>query len=302
MDAGGSEPLTCPASPVAPGATVSTTVTGGVSAKDWIASYAPGAPNAPWIGQFKYVPLPRPASLTMTAPAAAGTYQLRLLANDTFALIGSCTYQVGGSSLSIDDVTVTEGSGGTTSATFHVTLSPVSAGPVSVAMITANGTATAGLDYATTSGTLDFAPGESVKTVTVLVNGDTTAEGDETFFVRLSGASGAGIADNEGRATIVNAGGSEPLTCPGSPVAPGATFSTTVSGGVTAKDWIASYVPGAPHQTWIGLFKYVPLPRPASLTMTAPAAAGTYQLRLLANDVFALIGSCTYQVAAGASP
>ena len=295
VDAGGSEPLTCPASPVAPGATFSTTVSGGVSAKDWIASYVPGAPNAPWIGQFKYVPLPRPASLTMTAPAAAGTYQLRLLANDTFALIGSCTYQVGGpsSSLSIDDVTVTEG---TASATFHVTLSPVSAGPVSVAFVAANGTATAGQDYEATSGTLTFAAGESVKTVTVLVNGDTTAEGDETFFVRLSGALGAGISDNEGRATIVDAGGGEPSTCPSSPVAPGATFSTTVSGGVSAKDWIASFAPGAPNTTWIGQYKYVPLPRPASLTMTAPAAAGTYQLRLLANDAFALIGSCTYQV------
>ena len=288
-------PLACPTSPVAAGATFSTTVGGGVTAKDWIASFAPGAPNQTWIGLFKYVPLPRPAALTMTAPAAAGTYQLRLLANDTFALIGSCTYQVvGASSLSIDDVTVAEG---TTSATFHVTLSPVSAVSVSVAFATANGTATAGLDYAATSGTLNFAAGESVKTVTVLVNGDTTAEGDETFFVRLSGASGAGISDNEGRATILDAGGSEPLTCPTSPVAAGATFSTTVSGGVSAKDWIASYAPGAPNAPWIGQFKYVPLPRPASLTMTAPGAAGTYQLRLLANDAFVLIGSCTYQVA-----
>ena len=196
-------------------------------------------------------------------------------------------------------MTVTEG---TASATFHVTLSPVSAGAASVAFVTANGTATAGQDYVAISGTLTFAAGEIVKTVTVLVNGDTTAEGDETFFVRLSGALGAGISDNEGRATIVNAGGSEPLTCPASPVAPGATFSTTVSGGVTAKDWIASFAPGAPNTTWIGQFKYAPLPRPASLTMTAPAAAGTYQLRLLANDAFALIGSCTYQVVPGGSP
>jgi len=40
----------------------------------------------------------------------------------------------------------------------------------------------------------------------------------------------------------------------------------------------------------------VPLPRPATVSMTAPASGGTYELRLFANDAFTLIGSCTYQV------
>jgi hypothetical protein len=31
--------------------------------------------------------------------------------------------------------------------------------------------------------------------------------------------------------------------------------------------------------------------------MTAPATAGTYDLRLFADDAFTMIGSCTYQVA-----
>jgi len=54
----------------------------------------PGSPNTPWLGAFKYVPLPRPATVSMTAPVNAGTYDLRLFANDAFTLIGSCTYQV----------------------------------------------------------------------------------------------------------------------------------------------------------------------------------------------------------------
>ena len=297
-------PVICPASSVAPGASFNTTVNGGSSTKDWVASYVPGAPNTTWLGAFKYVPVPRPAIVAMTAPATAGTYDLRLFANDTFTLIGSCTYQVGAgaaSSLSINDVTVTEGNAGTTNATFTVTLSPAATGTVTVNLATTNGTATAGTDYTASSSSVTFDPGDLMKTLTVVVNGDTTAEANETFFVNLSGASGATIADGLGQATITNDDTSGPsLTCPVS-VAPGASFNTTVSGGSLAKDWVASYLPGAPNTTWLGAFKYVPVPRPAIVAMTAPATAGTYDLRLFANDTFTLIGSCTYQVETGSS-
>jgi hypothetical protein len=107
-------------------------------------------------------------------------------------------------SLSIGNVTVTEGNAGTTSATFNVTLSPVAPATATVAFATANGTAAAGTDYVASSGTLTFNPGNTVKTVTVLVNGDTTVEGNETFFVNLSAPSGATISDNQGQATITN--------------------------------------------------------------------------------------------------
>jgi len=41
------------------------------------------------------------------------------------------------------------------------------------------------------------------------------------------------------------------LTCPAT-VAPGAAFTTTVSQGTSAKDWVASYLPGAANSTWVG--------------------------------------------------
>ena len=67
---------------------------------------------------------------------------------------------VGTSSLSIDDVSVTEGNAGTTIATFTVTLSPISGQTVTVDFATADGTATtADNDYVATSGTLTFTPG-----------------------------------------------------------------------------------------------------------------------------------------------
>ncbi len=297
-DDGGSTALACPTSPVSPNGSYTATVGAGSSAKDWVAQYTPGSPNSTWIGQWKYVPLPRPATVTMTAPATGGTYDLRLFANDEFTVIGSCTFQVVSSpALSINDVTVTEGNAGTVNASFTVTLSPTSSGTATVNWATANGTATAPSDYVAGSGSLTFSPGESTKTVTVMVNGDTTPEPNETFFVNLTGASGASIADAQGQATISNDDGvTAALTCPTSPVPPSGSYTTTVSAGSAAKDWVAQYTPGSPNNTWIGLWKYVPLPRPATVTMTAPATAGTYELRLLANDGFVLIGSCTVQV------
>jgi hypothetical protein len=107
-------------------------------------------------------------------------------------------------SMSIDDVTIAEGNTGTRSAIFTVALSSAAAGPVTVAYATANGSATANGDYQTTTGTLSFAPGDSSKTITVLVKGDRVAESDETFVVNLSGASGATIADGQGVGTIVD--------------------------------------------------------------------------------------------------
>jgi len=107
--------------------------------------------------------------------------------------------------LTINDVTVTEGAAGATAATFTISLSAPSTLPVSVSWATANGTATAGTDYVGVPATaLTFAPGETSKSVSVTVNGDTTYELDETFVVNLSGATGANVADGQGQGTIAN--------------------------------------------------------------------------------------------------
>ena len=66
-------------------------------------------------------------------------------------------------------------------------------------------TAKAPGDYAATSGTLTFAPGETAKTLTVQVNGDTSNEPNETFNLNLKNATGnATIADGHAVGTIVN--------------------------------------------------------------------------------------------------
>src|SRR5262249_41687553 len=74
--------------------------------------------------------------------------------------------------------------------------------PVTVDWATADGSATAGSDYTAASGTLTFAPGETSKTFTVAVIGDTTDEPNETFLVNLSNAANATISDGQGVGTI----------------------------------------------------------------------------------------------------
>ena len=64
---------------------------------------------------------------------------------------------------------------------------------------------TADNDYVATSGTLTFAPGETSKTITVLIKGDKKKEADESFYVLLSNASSNALIDNAyGWGTILN--------------------------------------------------------------------------------------------------
>lgn len=105
---------------------------------------------------------------------------------------------------SITDISLTEGDSGQKLATFVVTLSKAAAGPVAIGYVTQDGTATAESDYITASGTLAFAAGETSKTVTVAVLGDTTVEGDESFRLALSNPVGATLARAGASATIRN--------------------------------------------------------------------------------------------------
>ncbi len=105
--------------------------------------------------------------------------------------------------LSIDDVQVVEGNTGKTGLDFHVTLSAAMPFSVTVSYATILGTANT-LDFIPGTGKLTFAPGETQKTTTIQVKGDTKIEGDETFSVQLKGPSWATLTDPLGVGTIVN--------------------------------------------------------------------------------------------------
>jgi hypothetical protein len=106
--------------------------------------------------------------------------------------------------VSISDVSITEGNSGVTNAAVTIRLSAASSSPVTVSYATQDGTATAGLDYTATSGTVTFAAGETVKTILVPIIGDTLYEGNETIRVLLSSPSGTAIVDGSGTITILN--------------------------------------------------------------------------------------------------
>jgi CSLREA domain-containing protein len=107
-------------------------------------------------------------------------------------------------SISIGDANVAEGDAGTTALTFNVTLSAPTTTTVTVGYATANDTATAGSDYASSSGTLVFAPGVTSQSIVVAVAGDVTVEGNETLFVNLSGATNGTLLDTQASGTILD--------------------------------------------------------------------------------------------------
>jgi subtilisin-like proprotein convertase family protein len=106
--------------------------------------------------------------------------------------------------LSVGDIAIAEGDSGSTSATFMVSLSSAVGDTVTVDFATVAGTASAGGDYEDASGTVTFAPGELSKLISVTVHGDTLDEPDESFFVNLSNATNAALAEAQAEATIRN--------------------------------------------------------------------------------------------------
>ncbi|WP_049818223.1 putative Ig domain-containing protein [Xanthomonas arboricola] len=179
--------------------------------------------------------------------------------------------------LSIDDVSVNEGNSGTTTATFTVSLSAASGQTVSVNYITADGTATAGSDYAARSGTLTFAPGVTAQGVAITVNGDTAVEPNETFSVGLSGASNASIARATGTGTIVN---DDVVVVVGPASLPAATAGSAYSQTLSASGGTA------PHT-----FAITAGALPAGLSLSAggvlsgtPTASGGFNFTATATD------------------
>ena len=106
--------------------------------------------------------------------------------------------------LSIADVQVVEGDAGQRTVEVMVIISQATSSMVAVAYSTKNGTALAGSDYVAANGSVNFAPGNIMKKITVNIIGDKVAEGDKTFEIILSNPSGANIANSIGTVTIVN--------------------------------------------------------------------------------------------------
>ncbi len=146
-------------------------------------------------------------------------------------------------SVSISDLSITEGNSGTKLATFTVTRTGGTAAFAVNYGTSDGGATTANGDYVGTSGTLNFGTGVNSQTISVTINGDTSLESDEAFFVNLSGATnGAAISDNLGIGTILNDDSSPPgsVSISDLSITEGnsgtklATFTVTRTGGTAA--------------------------------------------------------------------
>ena len=145
--------------------------------------------------------------------------------------------------LSISDVSLTEGNSGTKPAIFTVSLSKPAATQVSVILTSADMSATGGSDFAPVSMQLFISAGQTSETFSVDINGDTVVEPDETFQIGMHDATGATILDSSGLATIVNddSGGSTPTLSigdvsisEGDSLTKQATFTVTLSAAASA--------------------------------------------------------------------
>ena len=134
---------------------------------------------------------------------------LLVLSEPTGATLGessaTATITDDDTSLSIDDQAIAEGDVDWSVLSFVITRSGKTNGSSTVSFATSDGGAKAPQDYVSRALTaVTFGPGEITKIVNVTIRGDTSAEPNETFYVKLSAASGATIADSTGTGTIMN--------------------------------------------------------------------------------------------------
>jgi uncharacterized repeat protein (TIGR01451 family) len=205
------------------------------------------------------------------------------LAVDDFSLTPNAVPPV---NLTINDVSLNEGNAGTTSFTFTVSLSaPAGAGGVTFDIATANGTAVAPGDYTAKSLTGQTIPaGSSTYSFTVLVNGDTTPETNETFLVNVTNATGATVTDGQGQGTIQNDDAAPNLTINDVSLNEGnagtTSFTFTVSLSAPAGAGGVTFDIATANGTAVAPGDYTA----KSLTgQTIPAGSSTYTFDVLVN-------------------
>jgi parallel beta-helix repeat protein len=201
-----SEPIGVPAT-----VSYSATGSGAQAGVDFVATsgqltFSPGETqkviNVPVIGDTSYefdeyvdVALSSPTNSTLSPPKdrARGT-----IVNDD-----------AGPSLTIDDISVTEGNSGDTHAVFTVTLSGSTlSGWLDVGVQLQSGSAQLGSDFDGALTSFRFLQGETKKTVSVTIHGDTLIEADEKFTATItsavSGTETATLTKPTGTCTILN--------------------------------------------------------------------------------------------------
>ncbi len=107
--------------------------------------------------------------------------------------------------VTIEDLSLFEGNGGTQTFNVQVKLDKAPKEPVTVTYSTANGWARSGEDYtAAVNQTINFAVNETSKNIPIVVVADDMKEGDDDFTVTISSASNATIQKGTAKVIIRN--------------------------------------------------------------------------------------------------
>mgnify|MGYP001766206197 CR=1 FL=1 len=143
-----------------------------------------------------------PKTIYLRMKSCTSTGRCDIFYDDDYQLFTSFDGTV---QLTIANVSITEGNSGTKQATFTLRLSEPSKNAVTYNIATVNGTAISGVDYIAKSLSGQTIPAGSIsKTFTVSINGDTTKEPNETFYVKVSNVIGATLIQGQAVGTIVN--------------------------------------------------------------------------------------------------
>jgi hypothetical protein len=270
--AGGSSTLTFPVTITpAPQAGQSVVVTASTADGTLLAANGDYAPVTTTLTFDPSHPLTQLVTVpVLHAPAAGtnGTVKLNLSTSSANATIADTTAigtVVNGANpvpvLYLGNVDVIRPSSGTITASLTVRLSPASTKTVTVKYATRDGSLTAPNDYTAQNGTLTFAPGDTSKQISVLVNGSATAVGVGNFIVNLSGQSGASLGRSGAKVF---------------------TVSPTVHNFVGIDDQVVTQSATATQTTAVTLTLQSPSAAPVTVTVntadgTATAASGVYQ-------------------------
>lgn len=163
----------------------------------------------------------------ITGRTAGRALVASIMMGAVLAVTAAPAYAIG--TLSVGDATIAEGTGGSTTLTFVVSLSTANLLPVTVGYATSDGSAAAASDYTAASGTLTIPVGATSANISVTLAADAFPEPNETLNLTLSNPSiGTSIGDGSAIGTIANDDGLPPTLTIDDP----ATIETDAAGSV----------------------------------------------------------------------
>ncbi len=240
-----------------------------------------------------------------TTVAAAGSYQLQIAAVDAAGnqAQAAVAFTIGAAvpALSIADVTVTSPGSGSVAARFTVSLSAPAAGTVTVGFATAGGTAIDGIDFIPAGGTLSFAPGTTLQTVSVPVLADPLLLSAATFTVQLAGPQGANLARAAATGTILPATACTSVNLLANPDAEQPSASNLIPGWdvVAGSAWQVS---GGPPVAFAGDDDFATSDAAGELKQDVDLQSYGAQIASAAGQSFAFTGQLRTADAGGGAP